>query len=96
VGSLFFYSKKIFFRIVSLCEYLLYICIIKQTKTMEMFTYSLIKKTTYKGVVISLYSSTEGWFVETSESYASEYMKTKKEALDLIREHKELLKIESL
>lgn len=69
---------------------------IKQTETMETFTYSLIKKTTYKGVVISMYSSTEGWFVETSESLVSPYMKTKKEVVEFIRRHKRTLKIESL
>lgn len=63
--------------------------------TTQEFTYSLVKETTYRGVNFSLYNSTEGWFVETSEGIVSEYMKTKKEALDYLRKSKSVLKIES-
>ena len=53
----------------------------QNNNTMTKFTFKLIKETQYKGVIILLYSSTLGWFVETSQGLVSEYMKTKKEAL---------------
>jgi hypothetical protein len=62
--------------------------------TTQEFTYSLIKETSYKGVTFSLYSSTEGWFVETSEGVVTEYMTTKKEALEYVKRAKKLIKIE--
>lgn len=67
----------------------------QENMTTQEFTYSLIKQTTYKGVTFSLYNSTEGWFVETSQGVVTEYMRTKKEALEYIKRSKSLIKIES-
>ena len=52
---------------------------------MTAFKFKLIQTTTFKGVVIDLYSSTEGYFVETSQGLVSEYYKTKKEIKDCIK-----------
>ena len=60
------------------------------------FTFKLIKETQYKGVNITLYSSTEGWFVETSQGIVTEYMRTKKEALEEIKNIKNNIKSEVL
>ena len=62
--------------------------------TTQNFTYNLVKETTYKGVNIMLFNSTEGWFVETSQGLVSEYMRTKKEALQTISNVKNNIKIE--
>jgi CRISPR/Cas system-associated protein Cas7 (RAMP superfamily) len=58
------------------------------------FTFKLSNEMNYKGVAIMLYDSTEGWFVETSQGLVSEYMKTKKEALEAIKNIKNNIKNE--
>lgn len=58
------------------------------------FTFKLVKEIQYKGVNIMLFNSTEGWFVETSQGLVSEYMKTKKEALQFISNVKNNIKSE--
>lgn len=76
-----------------ICVYLIY-----QNETKmetQEFTYRLVKKTTYMGVTFLLYSSTYGWFVETSQGLITEYMRTKKEALNYMKTAKNILRIES-
>ena len=60
--------------------------------TTQNFTFKLVKEITYKRVNIMLFNSTEGWFVETSQGLVSEYMKTKKEALQTIANIKNNIK----
>lgn len=62
---------------------------------MENFTFKLITTTKLKNVTIDLYSSTEGYFVETSQGLVSDYFKTKKEAANYISNAKQNIKIES-
>ena len=62
---------------------------------MTAFKFKLIQTTTFKGVVIDLYSSTEGYFVETSQGLVSDYYKTKKEATNYIANAKKNIKIEA-
>ena len=62
----------------------------------KKFTFKLVKEITYKGVKIMLYNTTEGWFVETSQGLVSEYMKTKKEALQTIANIKYNIKTETI
>jgi hypothetical protein len=62
---------------------------------MENFTFKLITTTKFKNVTIDLYSSTEGYFVETSQGLVSDYFKTKKEATNYITTTKRNIKIEA-
>ena len=62
---------------------------------MENFTFKLITTTKLKNVTIDLYSSTEGYFVETSQGLVSDYFKTKKEATNYITNTKRNIKIEA-
>lgn len=64
--------------------------------TTQNFTFKLIKEISYKKVNILLFSSNIGWFVETSQGIVSEYMKTKKEALQFIANAKYNIKIETI
>ena len=64
--------------------------------TTQSFTFKLIKEITYKGVNIMLFNSTEGWFVETSQGLVSDYLETKKQALEQIKIIKTNIKIETL
>ena len=59
------------------------------------FTYKLIESTNFQGITFDLYSSTEGYFVEVSDGLASEYMRTKKEALNYISNAKRIMKLEA-
>ena len=62
---------------------------------MENFTFKLITTTKLKNVTIDLYSSTEGYFVETSQGLVSDYFKTKKEATNYITNAKRTIKKEN-
>ena len=61
---------------------------------MNEFSFKLINSTNYKKVIIDLYSSTEGYFIETSQGLVSEYYKTKKEAVNYIKTVKSSIKTE--
>jgi hypothetical protein len=61
---------------------------------MENFTFKLLTTTKIKNVTIDLYSSTEGYFVETSQGLVSDYFKTKKEAANCIANIKQNIKTE--
>lgn len=63
--------------------------------TTQAFTFRLVKETQCKGVNIMLFNSTEGWFIETSQGLISEYMETKKEALEAIKLVKNNIKSET-
>jgi len=63
--------------------------------TTQDFKFKLLKETKYKGVNIMLFSSTEGWFVETSQGQVSEYMKNNKEAMQYIYNVKYNIKTEA-
>lgn len=63
--------------------------------TAQAFTFRLVKETQFKGVNIMLFNSTLGWFVETSQGLVSEYFKTKKEALEEIKNAKTNIKSET-
>jgi hypothetical protein len=62
---------------------------------MENFNFKLLTTTKIKNVTIDLYSSTEGYFVETSQGLVSDYFKTKKEARSYIANAKKNIKIEA-
>lgn len=62
----------------------------------QNFTFKLVKETTCNGINIMLFNSTEGWFVETSEGLVSEYIKTKKEALQNMSSVKKNIKSETI
>ncbi|NBW20227.1 MAG: hypothetical protein EBR82_70885 [Caulobacteraceae bacterium] len=62
---------------------------------MNNFTFKLLKTIEFKNVTIDLYSSLEGYFVETSQGLVSDYFKTKKEAANYISNAKQNIKIES-
>ena len=62
---------------------------------MENFTFKLITTTKLKNITIDLYSSTEGYFVETSQGLVSDYLKTKKKATNYIANAKRNIKIEA-
>jgi hypothetical protein len=61
---------------------------------MEYFKSNLLKTTKYMGVTIDFHSSTEGYFIQTSQGLVSDYMKTKKEAIEYIRTVKNNIKTE--
>jgi hypothetical protein len=61
---------------------------------MTPFTFSLVKSVTYLGVCIDLFTSTEGYFVETSQGLVSEYFPNKKQAEDYVAECKRQIKSE--
>ena len=62
---------------------------------MENFNFKLLTTTKIKNVTIDLYSSTEGYFVETSQGLVSNYFKTKKEATSYIVNAKRNIKIDA-
>ena len=63
--------------------------------TTQNFTFKLLTTTNFRNVIIDLYSSTEGYFIETSQGLVSEYFKTKKDATNCISSIKKNIKIES-
>jgi hypothetical protein len=63
---------------------------------MENFNFKLLTTKKFKNVTIDLYSSTEGYFVETSQGLVSSYFKTKKEATRYIANEKRIIKIEAI
>jgi hypothetical protein len=63
---------------------------------MTQFTFSLVKSVTYRKVRIDLFTSTDGYFVETSQGLISDYFKTKKEATSYIANAKRNIKIEAI
>jgi len=62
---------------------------------MTEFSFKILTTTKYKNVTIDLYSSTEGYFVETSQGLVSDYFKTKKQATEYIANIKRVIKIET-
>ena len=60
------------------------------------FKFSLVKQIKYKGVSIMLFTSTNGWFVETSQGLATDYMETKTQALEEVKIIKANIKSETL
>jgi hypothetical protein len=66
----------------------------KQRK-MENFTFKLVTTTKYVNVTIDLYSSTLGYFVETSQGLVSDYFKSEREAKNYIRNARQNIKLES-
>jgi hypothetical protein len=63
---------------------------------MENFNFKLLTTTKFKNVTIDLYSSTKGYFVETSQGLVSDYFTTKKEATRYIANAKRNIKIEAI
>jgi len=63
--------------------------------TTQAFTFRLVKQTQFKGVNIMLFNSTLGWFVETSQGLVSDYFRTKREALEQIKNTKTNIKSET-
>ena len=61
----------------------------------QEFKFKLVQETSYKGINIMLFNSTNGWFVETSQGLVSEYMSEKKEALETIKNIKNNIKSET-
>jgi hypothetical protein len=61
---------------------------------MTQFTFSLLKSVTYREVRIDLFTSTEGYFVETSQGLVSEYFSSKKQAESYAVECKRQIKSE--
>jgi hypothetical protein len=72
-----------------------YLCPIKTDKKMENFNFKLLTTTKFKNVAIDFYSSTEGYFVETSQGLVSDYFKTKKEATKYIANAKRNIKLDA-
>jgi hypothetical protein len=62
---------------------------------MENFTFKLLTTIKFKNITIDLYSSTYGYFVETSQGLVSDYFKIKKEATNYIANTKHNIKIEA-
>jgi hypothetical protein len=62
---------------------------------MENFTFKLVTTTKYVNVTIDLYSSTLGYFVETSQGLVSDYFKSEREAKNYIRNARQNIKLES-
>jgi hypothetical protein len=62
---------------------------------MTEFSFKILTTTKYKNVTIDLYSSTEGYFVETSQGLVSDYFKTKKQATEYIANTKRVIKLET-
>ena len=63
--------------------------------TTQEFKFKLVQETSYKGINIMLFNSTNGWFVETSQGLVSKYMSAKKEALETIKTIKNNIKSET-
>jgi hypothetical protein len=62
---------------------------------MEDFNFKLLSTLKFLTVKIDLYSSTFGYFVETSQGLVSDYFKTKSEAIKYIRNVRQNIKLES-
>lgn len=50
---------------------------------MDNFSFKLIKTIKFMGVTIGIYSSTEGYFCETSQGLVSDYFKTTQELFEI-------------